>query len=178
MRGIQTRYGGCIFRSRLEARWAAFFDLLDWPWEYEPLDLAGYIPDFVLTFPHAPVLVEVKDEFDTDGLARAAARKIDASGWQHDALIVGASWKVRGDWDDSRVIGWHLEGGGRDSGWAEGFWHHCLKCKCVSFHHSTGWFYCRVNGCYDGDHYLGFWDIDFAQQWREAGNLVRWEPRR
>ncbi len=39
-------YAGVQFRSRLEARWAAMFDLLGWPWEYEPVDLDGYIPDY------------------------------------------------------------------------------------------------------------------------------------
>lgn len=56
---IPTKYKGVHFRSRLEARWAAMFDLLDWTWEYEPIDLDGYIPDFILTF-QDPILVEVK----------------------------------------------------------------------------------------------------------------------
>lgn len=43
---IPTMYAGVQFRSRLEARWAAFFDLIGWKWEYEPFDLPGYIPDF------------------------------------------------------------------------------------------------------------------------------------
>ncbi|GII84578.1 hypothetical protein Ssi03_25680 [Sphaerisporangium siamense] len=33
---IETRYAGCRFRSRLEARWAVFFDHLGIRWEYEP----------------------------------------------------------------------------------------------------------------------------------------------
>lgn len=56
-RGIPTRYAGIQFRSRAEARWAAFFDSLGWHWEYEPLDLDGYIPDFVLG---GRCIVEVK----------------------------------------------------------------------------------------------------------------------
>ncbi len=36
MKAIETRYAGCRFRSRLEARWAVFFDALGIPWEYEP----------------------------------------------------------------------------------------------------------------------------------------------
>ncbi len=40
---IPTNYKGLLFRSRLEAQWAHFFDDLDWPWEYEPFDLNGYI---------------------------------------------------------------------------------------------------------------------------------------
>ena len=37
--GIQTVYRGIEFRSRLEARWAAFFDQCEWPWVYEGNDI-------------------------------------------------------------------------------------------------------------------------------------------
>jgi hypothetical protein len=47
---IQTRYKGFHFRSRLEARWAVFFDAMGLQWEYEPegfdLDGVNYLPDF------------------------------------------------------------------------------------------------------------------------------------
>jgi hypothetical protein len=43
-----TTYNGVNFRSRLEARWAAFFDLNGWEWSYEPVDLDGWSPDFLL----------------------------------------------------------------------------------------------------------------------------------
>jgi len=34
----------CIrFRSRIEAQWAEMFTKLGWEWEYEPIDLNGYI---------------------------------------------------------------------------------------------------------------------------------------
>lgn len=45
---IPTKYNGVQFRSRLEARWAAFFDLMNWKWQYEPVDFKGWIPDFVI----------------------------------------------------------------------------------------------------------------------------------
>ncbi|TDW90515.1 hypothetical protein EV137_4334 [Kribbella pratensis] len=50
---IETHYAGCHFRSRLEARWAVFFDSLDIPWLYEPEgyhlgDAGAYLPDFLL----------------------------------------------------------------------------------------------------------------------------------
>ena len=35
IKAIETRYGGHLFRSRLEARWAMFFDLAGIPWQYE-----------------------------------------------------------------------------------------------------------------------------------------------
>lgn len=65
---IETRYAGCRFRSRLEARWAVFFDYLGWQWEYEPQGyLVGaarrpYLPDFVVTCDPRldPLWVEVK----------------------------------------------------------------------------------------------------------------------
>jgi len=46
-----TEYKNIVFRSRLEARYAAFFDLLCWEWEYEPIDFKGWTPDFRLKFP-------------------------------------------------------------------------------------------------------------------------------
>lgn len=53
IKAIQTEYRGCLFRSRLEARWAVFFDACGVEWEYEPegYDLGSgiyYLPDFLL----------------------------------------------------------------------------------------------------------------------------------
>lgn len=50
---IETVYKGYRFRSRLEARWAVFFDTIDAEWEYEPegftlSDGTKYLPDFLL----------------------------------------------------------------------------------------------------------------------------------
>lgn len=49
---IETRYAGCRFRSRTEARWAVAFDALGFSWEYEPegfaLPSGGYLPDFLI----------------------------------------------------------------------------------------------------------------------------------
>ncbi len=43
-----TMYGGVQYRSRLEARWAAFFDLMGWEYEYEPEPFKTWSPDFLL----------------------------------------------------------------------------------------------------------------------------------
>lgn len=50
---IQTEYKGYKFRSRLEARWAVFFDACGVDWEYEPEGYAlgdgiYYLPDFLI----------------------------------------------------------------------------------------------------------------------------------
>lgn len=62
---IETQYKGYRFRSRLEARWAVYFDTLGCAWEYEPqgfdLGAAGfYLPDFWL--PTVNMWAEVKPE--------------------------------------------------------------------------------------------------------------------
>lgn len=51
MKAIETYYNGYRFRSRLEARWAVFFDTLGIRYEYEPEgfeldDGTWYLPDF------------------------------------------------------------------------------------------------------------------------------------
>ena len=52
---------GLQFRSRLEAQWSFVFTELNWNWEYEPFDLNGYIPDFIISFDDGnELLVEVK----------------------------------------------------------------------------------------------------------------------
>lgn len=66
MRSIPTRYAGCHFRSRLEARWAVFLDTLDVEWQYEPegFDMGGagyYLPDFRIDLEgRGPGWLEVK----------------------------------------------------------------------------------------------------------------------
>jgi len=52
-KSIPTKYSGHTFRSRLEAKVAVFFDVLNLSWEYEPegydLPINGwYLPDFLL----------------------------------------------------------------------------------------------------------------------------------
>lgn len=64
---IPTQYNGVSFRSRLEARWAMFFDLVSLSWEYEPEafnDGKGtlYLPDFWL--PEPELFVEIKPTVD------------------------------------------------------------------------------------------------------------------
>lgn len=63
LKPIPTSYNGHRFRSRLEARWAVFFDALGVPWEYEQdgFELPNgdrYLPDF--WFPRWQMFGEVK----------------------------------------------------------------------------------------------------------------------
>jgi hypothetical protein len=81
IKAIETAYNGCLFRSRLEARWAVFFDTLGVKYEYEKegfdlgkeeirmdvhryvLDDTRYLPDFWL--PRQDCWFEVKGECPT-----------------------------------------------------------------------------------------------------------------
>jgi hypothetical protein len=52
IKAIDTFYNGNYFRSRLEARWAVFFDELNLKYDYEPqgyvVNGVPYLPDFYL----------------------------------------------------------------------------------------------------------------------------------
>ena len=61
---IETFYRGCRFRSRLEARWAVFFQTLGLSWEYEPEGFTlstkvPYLPDFLVHLKDKPLWAEV-----------------------------------------------------------------------------------------------------------------------
>lgn len=76
IKAIETKYKGYRFRSRLEARWAVFFDELGLPWEYEKegFNYNGiyYLPDFY--FPTLKIWAEVKPEkFTKEEFIKVAA---------------------------------------------------------------------------------------------------------
>lgn len=63
IKAIETEYNGYRFRSRLEARWAVFFDAAKIRYEYEPEgfeidDGERYLPDFYL--PQYQLYIEIK----------------------------------------------------------------------------------------------------------------------
>ena len=67
IKAIETCYKGYRFRSRLEARWAVYFDAAGIEWEYEKEgyrlsnNLGAYLPDFWL--PQVEMWAEVKPTF-------------------------------------------------------------------------------------------------------------------
>lgn len=77
IRVLPTTYHGIRFRSRVEARWAVFFDSLRLKYEYEPegFDLGNgvcYLPDFWL--PGLGVWVEIKGQDPDQNEAEKAHR--------------------------------------------------------------------------------------------------------
>lgn len=146
------------------------FDLLNWRWDYEPIDLEGYIPDFILGFGE-PLLVEVKP------VPRQAFRehinKIALSGWIGYGAIVGNPYEyyyseprlgayvqvlnfVFGNQSHTRVQRSHAEPGAAE-------WSLPLTARSQK----STW----LAGC-------GSSDADsnaLRMLWREAGNRVQWK---
>jgi len=175
MKSYPTRYGGVTFRSRLEARWAAMFDLLGWKWDYEPLDFNRWIPDFAI-YGVKPVYVEVKPvtEFPQDVAAR-----IDRSGCPDEVLIVGMTCplKLETPWWDAHCLGWLREDG-------YGWWQPCPLGRWaasrgkIGFTHAMGSYHDRITGEYDGGHGADWVsEEELTMLWREAGNRTQWHRK-
>lgn len=83
IKAIDTRYAGHRFRSRLEARWAVFFDHLGLEWVYEPegyeLPSGAYLPDFWL--PAFGAWLEIKPVGPTDAEKRLCEELANATGF-------------------------------------------------------------------------------------------------
>jgi hypothetical protein len=67
MKAIETEYSRVLFRSRLEARWAIFFDAFGLKWVYEPecfllSNGQKYTPDFYIV--DFKLYIEIKPNFD------------------------------------------------------------------------------------------------------------------
>lgn len=90
IKAIETRYAGCRFRSRLEARWAVYFDTLGIGWEYEKegfnLDGVFYLPDFWL--PQVQMWAEVKPVALTREEESKVCSLAEESGF-HALMLVG-----------------------------------------------------------------------------------------
>lgn len=113
IQAIETEYAGHRFRSRLEARWAVFFDKLGIRWQYEPQGYtvpngARYLPDFYL--PGRSLWVEVKGSIDfeqsTTWHTLSSAAQIDGLPVSYE---VGTRWA---DGDVREMIGPRAESGG------------------------------------------------------------------
>lgn len=182
-----TMYRDTMFRSRLEARWAAFFDLSGWLWEYEPFDLLGWTPDFRLQAA-TPILVEVKpitwsiagpeQILQEDGLRKVLdcrrEQRFDPEDFGGELLILGdGPQRVGAD----VVLGVFAdEAWGASPDWA-------LLCKNRSvlappfdFCAATGSFAYRITGKWDGNNHIDPVNDNLAATaWRHAGNRVQWK---
>lgn len=182
---IETVYKGIRFRSRLEAKWACFFDLCGWAWSYEPMDLNGWIPDFALG--EHPVLVEVKPFFHREEW-KDTVEKINKSGCEMPVILLGASptHTQAGFVIEHPEIGephscppglWSLDFGITEGNGKPGL--------CPM---DGGWWNCIWNFGGKAGRVWGFVDIDSKSAggdgrdllqtlWSEACNTTRWMPK-
>ncbi len=80
-----TKYNGRLYRSRLEARWAAFFDLLEWDYEYEPVDFKHWSPDFLINgYDGIKLYLEIKPYIDNDIICNYYSKMIKSSLFPQD----------------------------------------------------------------------------------------------
>lgn len=188
--GIPTTYKNIRFRSRLEARWAAFFDRCGWKWSYEPLDLAGYIPDFLLHFETKDLLVEVKPNRPSDDL-EAVSEKIHKSGWRGSAVILCASWDEESAFSvriGAAATSIDEMWGSVDGDWGEALLADCGSCGGPAIIHTIDWptcLRCGFSGSNSDDDIpplswvkLRLLNYNLRQRWwAESGNEVQWKPQ-
>lgn len=101
---IETEYKGIVYRSRLEARWAIFFDEMNIEYQYEPgsfqVPFNGYtlkyFPDFVLTNVKCnteiqqPIYIEVKGRERYADIYENDRRKFESFAKDHSLLVLGS----------------------------------------------------------------------------------------
>lgn len=80
-KAISTNYGGYRFHSRLEARWAVFFDAVGLPYDYEKEgyildDCTRYLPDFWL--PSLKMWVEIEPDLELAEYTELDCRHLEA----------------------------------------------------------------------------------------------------
>lgn len=132
---IETQYAGRLFRSRLEARWAVFYDAIRIPWVYE---LEGfkfangvlYLPDFYL--PSIDAYIEIK-------ATRPTRREFDKCGWLADQTKknVYAFWGLVG----------HQIGHGYPTGQVEEDGAYLFQSSDAGFISDEGYAWCRCTTC-------------------------------
>lgn len=191
--GIPTKYQGVQMRSRIEARWAAFFDFCGWRWEYEPFDLDGWIPDFLIRGSTGELLVEVKSELR---FMPEVAKKIERAAAGRELLLLGFCLNPmpieENDESPSRNrIGWFGESHSTDemgnpleipTYW----WQNALlgtasgRLAKTDIGPDLGGYQGRLHGEYDGNPmYLNPPDWKVVEDfWVMAGNRVQWKGRR
>ena len=160
---IETEYKGYRFRSRLEARWAVFFDSLGMKWQYEQegfdIDGVWYLPDFYL--------VDSASFFEVKGvMTEKDTLKIMA--------LIDTGHPVTIGFDDGKFIScdnWseYYEIVDEGSSWLC----QCNWCGNYWFMGSNGVYTCQCCGALDGDGHFaiemyGDGHFDTAKLWDPA----------
>lgn len=146
---IQTEYKGYLFRSRLEARWAVFFDAVEIKYEYEPegfklSDGTMYLPDFYLS--ESKSFFEVKGVMTGVDMHKIKAFVAEAGipvtiGYSDFTFQACDNWTYEGDAVGSYTIA--------DKEWS--VLAECRECGKKWFMGTNGFWDCQCCNHYDGD---------------------------
>lgn len=184
--GIPNSYKGRNYRSLLETRWAIMFEKLGWQAEYEPFELNGWIPDFILIGKKESLLVEVKPFSHFDQYADAIIKiENGVRGTEYESsevLLLGIDPARRIDFWPYPMLGWMGEWIGdiddddvyrREYSEAR-IWQSSSGlfgiCSSVFSYHD------RMNDlewkdCGDGDHEVSI----ITKMWADAGSQTQWK---
>lgn len=190
VQAIETVYNGCRFRSRLEARWAAFFDGIGWRWEYEPFDASGYIPDF-LVYGQEPIIVEIKPYGEDPCQYQEEATRIVpklADHWSGHVTVFGLSPLLHVS-QTFNEVGPGIYAAGPRSWGSEGeqaalAWSECGNrydrrgvlpiCRRISLQHTYDNYTTIPCKHYYGGHLIGAEYSHLKQVWDHARDVTRW----
>lgn len=148
LKPIETIYNGYRFRSRLEARWAIFFDALNIKYFYETEGLVlpngeYYLPDFYL--PASKTFFEVKGVMSEKDMSKISqllsCNKNVAIGYPDMSFQACEQFPAYGQKDDGYSLSC------KEESWLI----YCYACNEYHFIGALGSWECRCCGYYDGD---------------------------
>jgi len=167
---IQTKYKGVYFRSRLEARWAVFFDTLGIPWEYEKegyefTDGNRYLPDFWL--PDQKIWVEIKGGKPSEEETRKMELLVTETG--HDACLFHGN--IPDEETQIDYMYFRDEWIGYDEGYEMGQCPSCGRFGIVF----GGWAHRLSCSCYDDDNRCKAYDMSNIYRAYDSARSARFE---
>ncbi len=181
--GIATVYAEHEFRSRLEAKWASFFDTIGWRWTYEPVDAEGYIPDFLIQG-ERPFFVEVGPCVTAEDYRRKAAKAArNIQNLRQDILVLGVDWRAPGSDKRLPAAGWLGEietpVWGDDTvevTFGPGIWAFCPECRQLGVYHES--MSRQLRPCGHVRPQALSWALEsiLRHAWADATNTAQWKP--
>jgi hypothetical protein len=127
IKAIETVYNGYRFRSRLEARWAVFYDTVGIRYEYEKegyeLPSGRYLPDFYL--PDQDAFAEIKAWYSATDRDRSVALELSDATHKPVYIFEGNCWWPHDDTEGYICSGFHPERGVARML----FWAQCPNCS-------------------------------------------------
>lgn len=175
IKAIETEYNGYKFRSRLEARWAVFFDSIGMEYVYKPDPVYIGTTPYQLDF----YLPESKQYFEVQGMyVNLEEEKVKMLINEGYSVTIGTyegkfiPCDFWGD-DDNGIPSFDFCTG------SEGWLCKCTDCQKYWFMGSNGCWPCQCCGSYDGDHHfivaMSYYNYGSGAGHCDGGDLSLWD---